>query len=135
VARDGPALTDLVYASLHWSFAAHHQATELMRRRHLRWLFAGSDGGDPSWSSIHNAIRRYCRALGVAPRLVPALVVLTFVDQALDRYDRLQLMGTRDTDPWTQNRYVGYVEEIAAFGDRWLADSELARAVPSTGLA
>lgn len=128
VARDGPAMTDLVYASLHWSFAGHDQATELSRRRHLRWLFAGSDGGDPDWSSIHAALRRYGRAMGVDPQLVPALVVLTFVDQALDRYDRLQHMGTPDRDPWTQNRYVGYVEEIAAFDDGWLTASELARA-------
>jgi aminoglycoside phosphotransferase (APT) family kinase protein len=127
VARDGPALTDLVYASLHWSFAAHGEATELARRRHLRWLFAGSDGGDPDWSSIHAALRRYGRAMGVDPQLVPALVVLTFVDQALDRYDRLQHMGTPDRDPWSENRYVGYVEEIAAFGNGWLTASDLAR--------
>jgi len=128
VARDGPAMTDLVYASLHWSLAAHGRAAEPELRRHLRRLFAGTDADDPDWSSIHAALRRYGRALGVDPRLVPSLVVLTFVDQALDRFDRLQRMGTPDHDPWTQNRYVGYIEEIAAFDGGWLTASELARA-------
>jgi len=128
VARDGPAMTDLVYAAFHWSLAAPGRATEPNGRRHLRWLFAETPADDPDWSSIHAALRRYGRALRVDPRLVPSLVVLTFVDQALDRFDRLQRMGTPDHDPWTQNRYVGYVEEIAAFDDGWLTASELARA-------
>jgi aminoglycoside phosphotransferase (APT) family kinase protein len=133
VARDGPALTDLLYASLHWSLAAHGLATEPARRRHLQRLF-GSARSDPASAPIHDMVRRYCRALGVDPRLIPALVVLTFVDQALDRYDRLQLVSTPDKDPWTHNRYVGYVEEIAAFEDGWLTANDLAPAMPSAGL-
>jgi aminoglycoside phosphotransferase (APT) family kinase protein len=129
VARDGPALTDLVYASLHWSFAVHGQMSEPARRRRLRPLFARTAGADPDWAPIHNALNRYNRALGVDLRLVPSLIVLTFVDQALDRCDRLQLMATPDPDPWAQNRYVGYVEEVASFEDDWLTASVPPRAL------
>lgn len=133
VARDGPAMTDLVYVALHWSFAAHGQVTELQRRHHLHWLFAGSAAGDADRSGIHAAVRRYGRSMSMDPLLFPALVVLTFVDQALDRDDRTRRTGTPDRDPWTQNRYVGYVEETAAFDDGWLTSGELTRAYGPEG--
>lgn len=122
VARDGPALTDLVYASLHWSFTAHRQSTEHVRRQHLRWLFAGAGERDAGRSSIYAGFDRYGRAMDLDSRLVPAVVVLTMVDQALDRFDRLERIGTPDADPWTKNRYVGYVEVIAGFEDGWMTN-------------
>lgn len=126
VARDGPAMTDLVYASLHWSFEAYRQTTEPARRQHLRWLFTGAGDPGDGRSSIHKGFDRYSRAMDVDSRLVPALVALTMVDQALDRFDRLERIGTPDADPWTTNRYVGYVEFIAGFEDGWLT-SPMAR--------
>ncbi len=71
-------------------------------------------------SSTHKGFDRYSRAVDVDARLVAALVVLTMVDQALDRFDRLARIGTPDADPWTSNRYVGYVEVIAGFQDGWM---------------
>lgn len=126
VALDGPALTDLVYASLHWSFAAHGPASEPERRLHLRRLLAEPREDDPDRAAIGAAIHRYVGALRVDPRLVPSLIVLTVVGQALDRFDRLGQIATPDPDPWTRNRYVGYAAEIAMFEDAWLTDPTLA---------
>ncbi len=122
VARDGPAVTDLVYASLHWSFAHDGRASEPARRYQLRRLLTESLEDDPGQSAIRGAIHRYSEALQVDLRLVPALVVLTVVEQALDRFDRLQQLAMRDRDPWAQNRYAGYVAEIATFDPDWLTN-------------
>jgi Ser/Thr protein kinase RdoA (MazF antagonist) len=125
VARDGLVLSDAIYAAVHWSFASTGRTSEPARRDHLRWLLADSSDEDPDRSSVHAAIRRCCAAIDLDPRLIRALVVLTFVDQALDRSSRLQLIGTPDRDPWTQNRYVGYVDEIATFDDGWISGAWL----------
>jgi thiamine kinase-like enzyme len=122
VARDGPALTDLVYASIHWTFEAHSLANEADRRRELRRLFSGQENGDAGPSSVRAAIRRSIDALRIDQRLVPPLVVLTMVGQALDRFDRLARVGRADPRPWLDNRYAGYVAELAAFGDGWISD-------------
>ena len=122
VARDGPALTDLVYASIHWTFEAHGLANEADRRRELRRLFFGQETGDAGPSSVRAAIRRSIDALRIDQRLVPPLVVLTMVGQALDRFDRLARVGRADRRPWLDNRYAGYVAELASFDDGWIGD-------------
>ena len=111
-----------MYASLHWSFAHDGRASEPARRYQLRRLLTESLEDDPGQSAIRGAIHRYSEALQVDLRLVPTLVVLTVVEQALDRFDRLQQLAMRDRDPWAQNRYAGYVAEIATFDPDWLTN-------------
>jgi phosphotransferase family enzyme len=122
VARDGPAMTDLVYASVHWAFEAKGMTNEADRRQELRRLFSGRDDADAATASIRTAIRRSIEVLRVDPRLVAPLVVLTMVGQALDRFDRLARIGRADPQPWLGNRYVGYVAELAAIEDGWISD-------------
>ena len=43
------------------------------------------------------------------------------VRQALDRFDRLARVDRADPQPWVQNRYVGYVAELAALDTSWIA--------------
>jgi hypothetical protein len=122
VARDGPALTDLVYASLHWAFEARGLANEADRRRELRRLYTGAMDDGAAASAMRTTIRRSVEALRIDPRLIPPLVVLTMVGQALDRFDRLARGGRADQRPWLDNRYAGYVAEIASFDDAWIRE-------------
>jgi hypothetical protein len=114
-----------VYASLHWSFARDGRVGERARLHQLRRLLTEFLGGRPGPIRHSRAIHRYSEAVRVDLRLVPALVVLTVVEQALDRFDRLQQLATRDRDPWEQNRYAGYVAEIATFDPDWLTDQRI----------
>jgi aminoglycoside phosphotransferase (APT) family kinase protein len=123
VARDGPALTDLVYACLHWRFESLRDRTEANRARQLGRILMGPAGSGPGIASIRDAVRRYIHEVDVDPRLIPMLVILTLVDQALDRFDRLQLRGARDTDSSNDNRYVRYVTEVASYSTDWLTQS------------
>jgi hypothetical protein len=122
VARDGPAMTDLVYASVHWAFEAQGMTNEADRRQELRRLFSGRGDAGAATASVRTAIRRSMEALRVDPRLVAPLVVLAMVGQALDRFDRLARIGRADPQPWLGNRYVGYVAELAAIDDGWVSD-------------
>ena len=121
VAGDGPALTDLLYASIHWTFEVRGLATEGDRRRELRRLLSGGGDPDAATSSIGAAVRRYVEALRIDHRLVAPLVVLTMVRQALDRFDRLARVNRADPQPWVDNRYAGYVAELATLGESWIA--------------
>jgi aminoglycoside phosphotransferase (APT) family kinase protein len=119
-ARDGPAMTDLVYAILHWSFVANGATSEADRRSLVRGLLAGAGG--PPGEQVRGTLHRYGDAVGVDRQLIPSLVVLTLAGQALDRHDRLAGAGEA-----AGNRYVGYVEEVARFDEAWLTAGALTR--------
>lgn len=127
VARDGPAMTDLVYAALHWRFAALGAASEAERRRHLRRILGGNHQRDPDQIAFRDTLHDYGRAMAIDPRLTPLLVTRALVGQAIDRFDRLSGVGGAGAGHQATNRYVGYVEEIAGFSDAWLTGGALTR--------
>ena len=86
-ARSGPALCDLLYLLLHWQwpglsgFAGDPDEV-------FRAVFAQSEGL-PAVTAA-SLVGRYCEAMGVDRRLVPALLLVTLGQQALDRADRVR---------------------------------------------
>lgn len=117
VARRGVPFTDLAYATMHWHLAMLGSAdrdgvdddarlTALLRR--------------PSGEARESLriLGHHGAALGVDPVVQRALIVLMLAQQALDRDDRRRAAGA-GPEPSPANRYVRYLEVLAAWDDGW----------------
>lgn len=114
VARPGPALCDLLYLAMHWSWWARGSTDEAARRRDLCALFLPADPADELAATVRRAIAEYMARLDVHASLLPLLLVHTLVEQALDRTGRLRAGGDPRAGSRADNRYVGYLEALAA---------------------
>jgi aminoglycoside phosphotransferase (APT) family kinase protein len=112
VAGSGPPLVDLVYFVAHWTWivvasSSVHEDAQLLGR-----LVAGGSAG---WHTTagRSVIARHARDLGLAADPVAVLFAWTFIEQALDRHDRLAAIGDPTATARSSNRYVGYVAALA----------------------
>ena len=112
VAGPGPPLVDLVYFVAHWCWTLTGSRGERSRARLLSHLVSGRPLG---WqiSAARSVIVRHARHLGLAPESVAALFAWTFIEQALDRHDRLLAIGDPAAADRASNRYVRYVVALA----------------------
>ena len=94
MAGAGPPLVDLVYFTAHWCWIVAGCRSERRKARLLRRLVAGERSGWHSHAS-RSVIAREARSLGLDAEAVAALFAWTFVEQALDRHDRLLAIGDR----------------------------------------
>lgn len=113
VARIGPALCDLLYFTMHWTWMARPYADEIKRRGDLHSLFVAKHSRDSLIRAARAEIRAYLQALDIEPSLVPVLLVHTLVNQAVDRAKRLRAYGGKGAVCRGENRYVGYVDSLA----------------------
>ncbi len=94
-ARTGPALCDLFYLLLHWTWpgipAFGRAHGEVFRR-----VFMSSQGQPATVAA--KQVHRYCAALEVHSGLVEPLLLRTLSQQALDRADRVFDNGGNPTD-------------------------------------
>ncbi|MBA2558958.1 MAG: phosphotransferase, partial [Propionibacteriales bacterium] len=116
VARVGPALCDLLYLLLHWSwqglpsFGDDHAA--VFRRVYL------SADGDPA-AQAGFQVRRYCSAFTMDRRLVAPLLLSMLTQQALDRAHRVQDCGGAPAGD--DNVYADLIDQMATGSDRLAA--------------
>jgi hypothetical protein len=115
VARWGTPFVDLLYHVMHWSFTVRRTRTEAERRRIVLDLATGA-GEDRLASAAHEAIMGYARAVGLTPGSARSFLALMCIEQAVARAERLRALGQLPADPRDENRYVGYVEVLAAAG-------------------
>ena len=112
-ARRGPALSDLLYFAADWSAAAAGRVTDSARRDHFEALYCRAVQPGTLAHSVHTEIARYMRHLDIAPSLVPVLLVVTFVEKALERVRRLTRLGSVGPADRQSNRFVTYVGLLA----------------------
>jgi aminoglycoside phosphotransferase (APT) family kinase protein len=112
MAGPGPALVDLCYFAAHWCWIVAGTRSERSKARLLRRLVAGERS---EWhiNASRSVVGREARSLGLGAEAVASLFAWTFVEQALDRHDRLQAIGDRGAADRASNRYAGYVSELA----------------------
>jgi thiamine kinase-like enzyme len=108
-ARRGPALVDLIYFATEWHLRARRLRGRQAELRGFRALFLEPSGA--AALAAGEAIGEYMRRVGVDPRLFPLLVVVAWVERALDRADRQLTAGTA---AGSENRYADYVRLLAA---------------------
>lgn len=83
-ARPGPALTDLLHFSTHWSELAHQATDEAARLRVFREVWIARRGGEPG-EAVRRAVAFYCEGLRLDRRFVPLLLVAAWTELALRR--------------------------------------------------
>ena len=120
--RFGPALCDLLYFVTHWSYLVRRLSGEEAELRGFRELFLEPERGGQIAIAIHAVIREYLMELSIDQRYVPLLLVYTWIDRALDRFERQQSSGEGGTDTRFGNRYVSYIGILAAHTERLFAN-------------
>jgi len=115
--RFGLALCDLLYFVIHWHYIARHLHSEAAQLHGFRELFIERNGHDAC--AIHQVIAAYMTKLRIDPRCLPLLLVYTWVERALDHFNRQQLLGKIGIDARTGNRYIAYVDILASHME-WL---------------
>jgi aminoglycoside phosphotransferase (APT) family kinase protein len=116
VAGPGPPLVDLVYFVSHWCWIVAASSSVQREAQLLRRFVVGERSG---WylQAARSVIARHARSLGFAPGRVAALWAWTFIEQALDRHDRLMAIGVHGAADRSSNRYVRYVAALAEVPD------------------
>jgi hypothetical protein len=111
--RFGPALCDLLYFVTYWTHVVCRLHTEADELRGLYDLFIKRDFGDERTAKVHRVIDEYMRALNIDPRFLPVLLVYTWVEQALHRTHRKQMVGEVEAALRDNNRIVKYIGVLA----------------------
>jgi hypothetical protein len=111
-ARVGPALVDLLYFATHWSAAVTDRTSVAQRLDHFVSLFCTGAGSDRISRGVRDEVGAYMQRLGMHRSLLPAVLVYTFIEQALDRERRRTAAGRVSWDRAT-NVDVAYVEAMA----------------------
>lgn len=111
--RFGPALCDLLYFVTYWMHIVGHLYTEEDELRGLYDLFIKRDPEDETTAEVHRVIDEYMRALNIDRRFLPVLLVYTWVEQALHRSQRKQLLGQVEDTLRANNRVVKYIGVLA----------------------
>jgi hypothetical protein len=110
--QHGPALCDLLRFVAPWSAAAarvHGDRT----MEHFRTVFFSADRADVIANAVQQALAYYLDRLSMDDRLVPLLLVHTWIDRALHHYDKQMLQGERPTDARAGNRHIDRVAVLA----------------------
>jgi aminoglycoside phosphotransferase (APT) family kinase protein len=113
--RRGPALADLIYFVTEWHLRARRLRGRRAELRGFRDLFLPPTG--PAALAARDALREYMAGVGVDPRFLPLLLVVTWVERALERADRQATAGGRGRAEGT-NRYAEYVTLMARRRDQ-----------------
>jgi aminoglycoside phosphotransferase (APT) family kinase protein len=116
VAGDGPPLVDLVYFVIHWCWIVGGRGSPERDAQVLRRLLAG-EGSAWYLDAGRGAIASHARRLALNAEAVAALVSWTFIEQALDRHDRLAAIGNALATDRSSNRYVRCVSALAQVSD------------------
>ena len=112
MAGPGPPLVDLCYFAAHWCWIVAGSRSERSKARLLRRLVVG-ERSDWHINASRSVIAGEARSRGLAAEAVAMLFTWTFIEQALDRHDRLQSILDRGAADRASNRYAGYVSVLA----------------------
>ena len=113
--RRGPALADLIYFVTEWHLRARRLRGRRAELRGFRDLFLPPTG--PAALAARDALRGYMAGVGVDPRFLPLLLVVTWVERALERAERQATAG-RGGRAEGANRYAEYVTLMARRRDQ-----------------
>jgi aminoglycoside phosphotransferase (APT) family kinase protein len=120
--RLGPALCDLLYFVTHWSYIVRQLRSDAAQLRGFRELFVEPIRADDEASNaIHAAIADYMVKLGIDQGYFPILLVSTWIQRAIDHFERHRTLGHVATDVRSGNRYVQYLSILADHVERLFA--------------
>ncbi len=122
--RPGPALCDLLYLVTHWSATARRLRGERAELRSFQALFLETRADDALAVAARTALERYMTELAIDRRFLPLLLVGTWVELALGRFDRGRTLGVLGAPARADNRPLKFLGVLAEATERlFLADS------------
>jgi hypothetical protein len=89
----------------------------------FRKVFFAAHGADAVSDAVHEAIARYLDRLSMDPRLLPLLLVYTWVDRALHHFEKQRLQGERPRDTRAGNRHIHRVAILAEHTEQLFGSS------------
>jgi aminoglycoside phosphotransferase (APT) family kinase protein len=110
---EGLPLLDLFKFVVEWRAHARGMWSEEAKVRNLEELFLQPSRDDALVVAAHHAIARYAAALGVDHRLIPIVLVSSWVDRAV-RHQRMAESGGSATHRRIARLSAGYVRALAA---------------------
>ncbi|HEX8940904.1 MAG TPA: phosphotransferase [Candidatus Limnocylindrales bacterium] len=120
-ARPGPAATDLLYFVGHWLPIARGHRDPRSAAADVRELLLEPASGDRRVRAAREVLAWFFRRLTIDPALLGLVAVRTFAEQALDRAERLAVVGGAAADSLQGERYRLYLRALAAEPTRLLA--------------
>jgi len=114
-------LADLLYFVTHWRARARGLRGEGAELRNFAELFCRGDHPDRYVLAAHRAIATYTTRLGIDGRAVPLLLLRLWVLHAVGFAARIRIAGGGARASRAGNRFVQYVELLAASSDRVMA--------------
>jgi aminoglycoside phosphotransferase (APT) family kinase protein len=118
-----PPLADLLYFVTHWSARARGIRGEAAELRHFEELFCRRDHRDPYLAAARGAIATYTARLAVDERAYPVLLLRLWVLHAVGLAARGRIAGGPARASRAGNRFVQYVELLAASAERLMAET------------
>lgn len=116
--RTGPGLCDLLYFLATWGLRVWQARTPARELECFRRLHVEPERGDPVAAAAHGAIARYMADLEIDREFYPLILVRTWAERALDRFDRQGTSDERRPDPRSGNPYAAYVGALASARER-----------------
>jgi hypothetical protein len=110
--QPGPALTDLLHFATHWHEAVAGTADEDERLRAFEDLWLSARTSRHS-RAVYDAIQRYTVAMDVDRRLVPFMLLYTWLELAIRRSRQQRDQGVEVASPRQGNRNVAYIKLMA----------------------
>jgi aminoglycoside phosphotransferase (APT) family kinase protein len=112
--RHGPPLCDLLLFLTNWVNAVRGLRGDSERMQGFRETFCQDSDGSRISEAVHASIERYVARLAIDRGFLPLLLVHTWVELALRRFDQQRLLGELRPDAGEGNYAVKYVRELAA---------------------
>ena len=122
-AQEGTALIDIVQLATNWLDAARGATDERAKLAHYGDLFLSGDGVGAAARGARAAIGTYLSRLGMDARLLPLLVLASWLELAERRHDQRRAHGEDAGDARADNRAIPFIALLARQPGRLFGDA------------
>lgn len=112
-AAHGLPLCDLVYLVTYWTFIVQRYHAPAQELNGIAELWIRRPARASHIRFVRKVVAKYLDAVEIDAEFLPVLLVLTWVDRAVDRVHRQRRLGNPASDSRAGNRFVQYVGTLA----------------------
>jgi hypothetical protein len=127
----GPALLDLLFFIVRWTYAVRKLHDDDAEVRGFLDLFCDTKQSDTIFAAVHQAISQYIARLGIDRRFLPLILVVMCVVRALGRFNRRERDNESHENARAGNLYVRYISVLSVNADQLLSTDTAAAHVSS----